>query len=183
MSTTSASHSSLPMSSSLAILNGMASTLDLVTKLSYYLSGLALATMLSLVINEVFMRYFFNAPTTWSSDVNQWLFALATMLALPEITRVKGNVAITILLERMSRDKRKIMSRALALAGFVACMLAFHISGSETLRQFNSGIMTTWVNPIPKWWISTVIPFGFFLSGVQFLREGIMPGPPTEEQE
>lgn len=167
--------------SSLAILHGMASILDQVTRLSFYLSGLALASMLLLVINEVVMRYFFNAPTTWSSDVNQWLFALATMLALPEVTRLKGNVAITILLERMSKNKKAILAKALALASFVACMVAFYISGSETLRQFSSGIMTTWVNPIPKWWISVVIPFGFFLSGVQFLREGIMPGPPIEE--
>lgn len=167
--------------SSLAILHGMASILDQATRLSFYLSGLALASMLLLVINEVVMRYFFNAPTTWSSDVNQWLFALATMLALPEVTRLKGNVAITILLERMSRNKKAILAKALALASFVACMVAFYISGSETLRQFSSGIMTTWVNPVPKWWISVVIPFGFFLSGVQFLREGIMPGPPIEE--
>jgi TRAP-type C4-dicarboxylate transport system permease small subunit len=167
--------------SSLAILHGMASVLDQVTRVSYYLSGLALASMLLLIINEVAMRYFFNAPTTWSSDVNQWLFALATMLALPEITRVKGNVAITILLERMSRDKKAIVEKTLALVSFVACMVAFYISGSETMRQFSSGIMTTWVNPIPKWWISMVIPFGFFLSGVQFLRWGVLPDPPSEE--
>jgi len=166
--------------SSLAILNGMASILDHLTRLCLWLSGVALASMLSLVINEVFMRYFFNRPTTWSSDVNQWLFALATMLALPEVTRVKGNVAITILLERMSRNKRAVMGRILAIAGFIACMVAFYISGCETLRQFNSGILTTWVNPIPKWWISLVIPFGFFLSGVQFLREGIMPDTSNE---
>lgn len=170
-----------PHRSSLAILNGMASILDQVTKLSCYLSGLALATMLALVINEVFMRYFFNSPTTWSNDVNQWLFALATMLALPEVTRLKGNVAITILLERMPQSKRSILSKALAFASFVACMVAFYVSGSEMMRQFSCGIMTTWINPIPKWWISAVIPFGFFLSGVQFLREGIMPGPPTKE--
>ena len=165
----------------LAILQGVASTLDLATRLSFYLSGVALAGMLCLVVNEVVMRYFFNSPTTWSSDANQWLLALATMLALPEITRVKGNVAITILIERMSRNKKEIMARVLALISFVACMVAFYISGSEAMRQFNTGIMTTWVNPIPKWWISVVIPFSFFLSGAQFLRQGITPQPVTEE--
>lgn len=87
----------------LAILHRMASILDQVTKVSYNLSGLAMASMLCLVINEVVMRYFFNAPTTWSSDANQWLFALTVMLALPEITRVNGNVAITIVLEKIDR--------------------------------------------------------------------------------
>ncbi|MDD2310353.1 MAG: TRAP transporter small permease [Desulfuromonadaceae bacterium] len=166
---------------SLAILHRMASILDQVTKVSYNLSGLAMASMLCLVINEVVMRYFFNAPTTWSSDANQWLFALTVMLALPEITRVNGNVAITVILERMPRRRREIFGRILAIISFMACLLAFYISGTETLRQLCNGITTTWVRPIPKWWISVVIPFGFLLSSIQFLRLGLKPAPQIEE--
>ena len=51
---------------SLATPHGVARFLDAVTKLSFNVSALALAAMLSLVVNEVAMRYFFNAPTTWS---------------------------------------------------------------------------------------------------------------------
>lgn len=97
---------------SLAILHRMASILDQVTKLSFNLSGLALAAMLLLIINEVVLRYFFNAPTTWSADVNQWFFALTTMLVLPEITRTNGNVAITVLVDRLPQSKKEIMTRA-----------------------------------------------------------------------
>jgi TRAP-type C4-dicarboxylate transport system permease small subunit len=153
--------------------------LDAVTKLSFNVSALALAAMLSLVVNEVAMRYFFNAPTTWSMDVNQWLFALATMMALPEITRVNGNVAITILIERMPEHRRAIAMRVIVLVSFVACLVACYIAGSETLRQFKCNIMTTWVHPIPKWWISTCIPFGFLLSALQFLRLGLKRDKPA----
>jgi TRAP-type C4-dicarboxylate transport system permease small subunit len=159
----------------------MASILDQVTKVSYNLSGLAMASMLCLIINEVVMRYFFNAPTTWSSDANQWLFALTVMLALPEITRVNGNVAITIVLEKMPQSRREILARILALVSCLACLLAFYIAGVETLRQLNNGITTTWVRPIPKWWISVVIPFGFLLSSIQFLRLGLKPKQQIEE--
>ncbi len=167
-------------SSTLATPKGVARFLDAVTKLSFNLSALALASMLFLVVNEVAMRYFFNAPTTWSMDVNQWLFALTTMLALPEITRVNGNVAITILIERMPANRRLIATRAIVLVSCVACLVAFYISGNETLRQFKSNIMTTWVHPIPKWWISTAIPFGFLLSALQFLRLGLKRANPKE---
>jgi TRAP-type C4-dicarboxylate transport system permease small subunit len=161
----------------------MGNILDQVTKLSYHLSGLAMASMLCLVINEVMMRYLFNAPTTWSSDANQWLFALTVMLALPEITRVNGNVAITVILEKMPQKKREIITRALAIVSCLACLLAFYISGTETLRQFSNDITTTWVRPIPKWWISVAIPFGFLLSSIQFLRLGLKPktSPSIEE--
>ena len=165
---------------SLAILHRMASILDQVTKVSYNVSGLAMVTILCLVINEVSMRYLFNSPTTWSSDVNQWLFALTIMLALPEITRVNGNVAITVILERMPQHRKQLISRILAILSFLACLLAFYISADETVRQINAGITTNWIRPIPKWWISVAIPFGFLLSGIQFLRIGIRPKPQIE---
>lgn len=167
---------------SLAILNRMASILDQVTKLCCNLSGLALASMLLLVINEVVMRYVFNAPTTWSADVNQWFFALATMLVLPEITRNNGNVAITVLVDKLPTSKREVLIRIIFFLSFLMCLAAVYITGIESLRQFKNGIMTMWIHPIPKWWISTVIPFCFLLSGLQFLRLGILR-PQTAIQE
>jgi TRAP-type C4-dicarboxylate transport system permease small subunit len=168
--------------STLVILNRMARVLDQVTKLSFNLSGLALASMLLLIINEVVLRYFFNAPTTWSADVNQWFFALATMLVLPEITRNNGNVAITVLVDRLPQRKKEMMTRSILFLSCLMCLAAVYITGNESLRQFKSGVMTMWIHPIPKWWISTVIPFGFFLSALQFLRLGILR-PQTEKQE
>lgn len=163
----------------LATPQGVARYLDAVTKLSFNVSAMALAAMLLLVVNEVGMRYFFNAPTTWSMDVNQWLFALATMMALPEITRVNGNVAITILIDRMPEHRRLIAMRIILLVSFVACLVACYITGTETLRQFKFNITTTWVHPIPKWWISLCIPFGFLLSALQFLRLGLKRDKPA----
>ena len=61
--------------------------LDLVTRLSMYASGMALLLITSSYVFEVIMRYFLDAPTSWSSDVIQLFFAAMIMLALPEVTR------------------------------------------------------------------------------------------------
>ncbi len=166
---------------SLPILKRMGRALDQLTKVAYHISGVALAGILILIINEVFRRYFFNAPTTWSGDANQWFFALATMLALPEITRVNGNVAITILLERLPYGKRVLWGRVLALVSCFACFLAVYISGTEVVRQYSMGITTNWVYPIPKWWVSAAIPIGFLLSSLQFLRLGFQKSSSVDE--
>ena len=162
-----------------AILAGMAGLLDQVTRLSFFLSGSALAAMLLLIVNEVVLRYFFSSPTTWSADVNQWLFALATMLVLPEITRTNGNVAITVLIDRLPECRRELMVRLIMFLSFLMCAAAVYITGIESLRQFKVGVMTMWIHPIPKWWISTVIPFSFALTALQFLRSAIVP-PKTD---
>lgn len=168
-------------SASRPILSRMGRTLDLFTKGAYFVSGVALTGILCLIVNEVFLRYFFNSPTTWAGDANQWLFALATMLALPEITRVNGNVAITILLERMPEKKRNSWARVLFFVSCFASFLAVYISGNEVMRQYSMGITTNWIYPVPKWWVSIAIPVGFLLSSLQFLRLGFQGNPPVEE--
>ncbi len=166
---------------SLPILSWMGRILDLLTKITFHVAGAALAGILCLIVKEVFMRYVFNAPSTWAGDANQWFFALATMLALPEITRVNGNVAITILLERLPQEKRVVLARAIAIVSCFACLLAVYISGNEVMRQFSRGILTNWIYPVPKWWVSGAIPLGFLLSSLQFLRLGFQRSSSEEE--
>lgn len=159
----------------LASMNMIAGILDLVTRFSSYLSGLALVAILVLILKEVAMRYFLNAPSSWANEANQWFFALTVMLVIPEIARTNGHIAISVLLDRMPHKKREVAFRIIAILSFLMCLAACYVSGIETLRQFNYGIETVWVNPIPKWWISIVIPFGFMLTSFQFLRLGVMP--------
>lgn len=165
----------------LAILNGMASALDRLIKLCYYISGGALAVILFSVLTEVFMRYFFNYPTQWSNDLCTWMLAISIMLALPEITRTKGNVAIDVLVEKLPFNIKSKVYRVIAVAAFGICMVTVWITANESLRQYEKGIATMWINPIPKWWISIIIPIGFLICGAQFLREGVMPRPSTED--
>lgn len=144
--------------------------LDLVTRLSMYASGMALLLITSSYVFEVIMRYFLDAPTSWSSDVIQWFFAAMIMLALPEVTRTNSHIVISFFLEKMKPRSRLNLGRVLASVGFAMCMLTAWICLQETLRQYDRSIETLWSHPIPKWWISAFIPFGFGLSGLQMLR-------------
>ncbi len=165
-----------------ATLKWVVGPLDLLTRISFNLGGAALAVMLFLIVQEVIKRYFFNAPTNWSNDLNQWLFALTVMLVLPELARSNGNVAITIVIERLSHGKGAVLLRVIAFICSLICFLASYVTLMEAIRQYQSGISTLWINPIPKWWISAVIPFGFGLSALQFLRLGLLPTPtPADE--
>jgi TRAP-type C4-dicarboxylate transport system permease small subunit len=41
----------------------------------------------------------------------------------------------------------------------------------ETIRQFEKEIMVMAVNPIPKWWVSMVLPYGLLGAAFYFLRQ------------
>ena len=167
--------------SPLAIPNGMASALDLVIKICYFISGGALAVILFSVLTEVSMRYFFNSPTQWSNDLCTWMLAISIMFALPEITRTKGNVAIDVLVEKLPVHIKSKIYRVIALLAFTICMVTVWICGNESIRQYSNEIATMWINPVPKWWVSICVPIGFLICGAQFLREGLLPAPSRED--
>jgi TRAP-type C4-dicarboxylate transport system permease small subunit len=146
--------------------------LDAVTRLGLYLSGLSLALILFSYVFEVVMRYFFNAPTSWTHDVIQWLMAATIMLAMPEVTRAKGHIVISFFLEKMDPESRQRLGRVIAVAGCMLCWTAAWICFQETARQYGQNIETMWNHPIPKWWISALIPYGFAFSGLQMMRGG-----------
>ena len=63
---------------------------------------------------------------------------------------------------------------ALAVA---ACLAATWITGTETWRQYAQGVWTLSALPIPKWWVSILIPYGMLSSALHFLRQlGRPPG-------
>ena len=149
--------------------------LDLATRLAMYLSGVALFLILGVYILEVAMRYFLNSPTTWSNDVIQLFFAAMVMLASAEVTRQKGHIVITYFLEKVNPKRRRKLERGIALMGGIICFLAAYICLQESLRQYQHNIETLWNSPIPKWWISGLIPFGFLLTGLQWLQTFLVP--------
>ena len=144
--------------------------LDRATVAGWHLSGLALFLMLVSYVYEVTVRYFFNSPTSWSSDAIQWFLAALVMLALPEVTRQKSHITIAFLLENMSGDKRRYWERIVALLGAIICLFTAWICFKASLHQYKTGIETLWNHPIPKWWISIFLPYGFFMSAMQMLR-------------
>lgn len=158
------------------MLSSIVVRLDRFTKLSWYLSGVALSFVLLSYIYEVAARYLLNAPTSWSSDANELLLAATVMLALPEVTRERGHIVIGFFLEKLEIQKRERAVRINFGVCFVVCSLVAWACFQETHRQYVSGIETMWYDPIPKWWLSSLLPYGFGLTAIQMLRAAVTPG-------
>ena len=147
--------------------------LDGLTRTGLFFSCLSLFLLLTAYIYEVCARYFFNVPTSWSYDFSTWCLAICIMLALPEVTRSQANITIDFILEYLSPGSRRMARRIIFFVAFMFCLTAAWVCGQETWRQFSNHIETNWTNPIPKWWVSLVIPIGFVLCAFQFLRLGL----------
>ena len=144
--------------------------LDGLTDLGYHLSKICLAIIVFSYCYEVAARYFFNDPTWWADEAVSYSLCIGCFLMMPYVTREKGHVAVTFLVEMLSPAKAKPVYWFIYLLCFAACLLGFWINLDENIRQIVKDVHLMKVKPIPKYWISCFITYGFGMSALQFLR-------------
>ena len=149
--------------------------LDALTEALFALACAALVVILLVYVAEVALRYVFDAPTRWSSDVVAYALAASVALALPAVTRDGAHVAITSLVDRLPARLRGRCLRLLATVSAAACLTAAALLALQGLVQWRDGIETVAALPIPKWWLSGVVGLGLAGAAAQFLRHAIWP--------
>ncbi|XUO82811.1 TRAP transporter small permease subunit [Halomonas sp. KM007] len=142
---------------------------DCITKAFFILASLALASIVVLYCTEIVMRYFFASPTSWAPDVITFLFCASLMLAMPEVTRENGHIAVSIILDFSSHGFANKLRVILYALSAVVMIYVFYITLMELLRLYENGINTLGSFRIRKWIVFAFIPLGIGLSAIQFL--------------
>jgi TRAP-type C4-dicarboxylate transport system permease small subunit len=133
----------------------------------------ALVIMLSAYVAEVVLRYLFNAPTRWSSDVVSYAMLVTISFALPSVTRDGGHVAITSLIERLSTQRQQMAFRLLAWVSALVCAAATTLLIAQALAQWQGGIETVATLAIPKWCLSVAVALGMAGAAGQFVGHAL----------
>ncbi len=145
---------------------------DALTQAAAVLAAVGLMCIVTFYVYEVVTRYFFNSPTAWVSDFVSYTLAASVFLALPKVTKDKGHVAVTIIVDMLSERFAAKIHTVVSLIGFLCLSFAAYISLQENIRQFSKNIETLAIIPIPQWWVSGFITFGLLLSALYMLRHG-----------
>lgn len=152
---------------------------DRITRLGFYLGGASLCGIVVCFWIEVVARYFFNSPTLWSSSLVAYFLCISASLAMPELARTQGHIAITVIPERLSPIVRQRYERGIALVAGTICLVAAWIIINENMRQFSSGTTTAIGLNVPKYWISSFISYAFANTALHFLRLSLFPPETT----
>jgi TRAP-type C4-dicarboxylate transport system permease small subunit len=153
---------------------------DCITRAGYIVAGGLVCAITLAFWFEVISRYAFDAPTEWVNASVSYILCAIIFLAAPEQTRLKAHIVITVLIERLGKQPQARLARIVSAVCTVACCVVAALCARETWSQYKNGIETISMFPVPKWWISILLPYGFFSSGLYFLRETIDPTPVDE---
>lgn len=152
------------------MLQSLARAHDALTKFGFTLSKACLVVIVTTYTYETVARYFFASPSQWSNEIVGYALCVGLFLAMPDLTRRKGHIAITFVLEALPLAAARRLRQALHLVSGLVCLLVAWISLQENIRQVVNDVMMVQIEPIPKVWLSAWITYGFLNSGLHFLR-------------
>lgn len=131
--------------------------------------GMILFAMLSLCAHVV-MRYIFHKPLNWTLDVSSIFLLYLTLLAAAWLQKFEGHVAIDFIfgfLKPKSQLKLHIFNSIICAIAFLI-MIWFGIK--ETITVYRMDLYEDMPLEPPKWILIVVIPIGFLMLFIQFIR-------------
>src|SRR5690349_7421771 len=95
------------------------------------LAALLLGAMALYVTYDVVVRYFFNAPPSWTNDLSEYSLVWATFLAGPWLVRISGHVRIDIVVDQLSPQLSGVASAVASIVAAIVCAIGAWQTGIE----------------------------------------------------
>lgn len=143
-------------------------------KTGLYSSYLVLP-LIGVVIYEVFMRYVFNAPTSWAFELTVFFYGMHYMLGLGDAHRTNTHVCIDIFEARMQPRNRTILRIITNLVLFMpvmSCIAIWSVKYAATSWAQWERASSSWAPAVYPY--KTIMAIGFilfFLAGVSKLLQ------------
>lgn len=146
---------------------------DTIVDISAFAGALLVLFMAVSIGLNVLLRRVFEAPLVWALPMTEFSLLYITFLAAPVVLRREGHVRMTAITEMLSERRKAWFYIAGSMIGaFVSAVLVWRTFES-TFDQIQSGALLLQGIEIHKALVTWVIPYGFTLLGVQFLRQAV----------
>ncbi len=119
---------------------------------------------------EVFMRYFFNRPQVWTSELVEYSLLYMTFLGTAWVLREEQHVTMDITISKLGPKTRNIANIATSVLSGLLCLVMTWYAGTTTLVHFNRASVTPKALEFPLYPLLGIISLGFGLLTVQFMR-------------
>ena len=122
---------------------------------------------------EIVARWTFNLNNPWLVELSEITLLYVTFLGAAWVLGNDKHVTIDLIIERISGVTQRWLHLVLSLLAAVTCFTLVWFGILVALDQFQNEIREPTIMAPQSFWITLVIPFGFLLLGVQFLRRAV----------
>ncbi len=131
-------------------------------RLEEILIGSLLAVMVIITCLQVILRYVFDSGIVWGLEATSYAFLWMVLLGLSYGVRTNSHIAADFLITRVPRRSRRLLLLLSVALGLIYALTMLYGTYIYVERLYLLEIHAQNI-PLPKWLLSSVLPFGFFL--------------------
>ena len=129
-------------------------------KVLVFIASAMMAGLMIIVCIDLTLRYFFNSPLLWGTEVTEILLLYITFLGMAWVFSEDGHVVIDVFTNKTTGRKKKILSGiSYFLVGIVSAVLIYY-GFYTTYDHYSRGVFNPTVIETPIALIIIVIPIG-----------------------
>ena len=147
--------------------------LDWLNRVLAVIAGTMLVSITVAICWEIVSRSFFDISNNWLVEISEIVLLYTTFLGAAWVLGNDKHVTIDLLVDYLSDTWAQRLQITLSLIGAITCFVLVWFGGIVTLDQFQNEIREPTIMAPQSFWITIVIPFGFLLLGLQFIRRGV----------
>ena len=152
------------------LLARVAAFFDRLISLLARLSILMIAVAWVSVLIEIVMRYFLNKPQAWVVEFTEFSLIFITFLAAAWVLKREGHVKMDLVINRLNPRNQALLNGITSVFGAALCLAVIWWTAGTAWDYTQRGIVHIEMLQLPKGPLLFVIPVGFFLLFIQFVR-------------
>jgi TRAP-type C4-dicarboxylate transport system permease small subunit len=136
---------------------------------SGYMSALAILAATLIIVEQVWVRYLFNAPTIWQVEIAVYLLIAATFLGAPYGLKQNGHINIDILVVWLPE---KVRSRLDVITSFLALLFCLFLGWRGCVmwwEAFEGDWKSSSLLSFPLIYPYALLPLGMILTSLQYV--------------
>ena len=133
--------------------------MDVLEKILFFVSGLAMLASVGLAFAAVIMRYVFSFSLEWIEEAARYLALFAAFIVAGPVLRNKGHVALDLLVTGLTGARQQLHLFAVNLVAFIVGGAIFAWGAELALQTFEYGVLTASLQ-FPQWLPYSIVPLG-----------------------
>jgi TRAP-type transport system small permease protein len=141
-----------------------------ITRLSAFLGGIVLFSMMILTTVDVIARYFFNASILGVFEITEFMMLGVVFFSISYAQKLKGHVAVNLLVDRFKPKTQGFFDVFNYLLSIIFLLLIAWMSYSQGIELFHSNRVSGNLE-IPVYPFFLVITFGSVAMTLELLKD------------
>ncbi|MFC1902627.1 TRAP transporter small permease [Chloroflexota bacterium] len=160
---------------------------DRVLDVSAILTGLLIVFIMVSTNSEIISRKLLNASFLWVVPYSEYSLAYIVFLGTAWLLKREGHVRIDIVLNWLNPRQKALLNAITSIITAILCLIIAYVAVLVTWDIYQRGVYIVGILETPKAPLLAIIPVGFLLLFIQFLRRTYenlrnWRAPRTEEQ-